>query len=245
LAETEVKQNETQVSGEQAINRLENQIFLMDQEFENSTEALKNDYEKRIQQEIQKQSEKIKQDLKFKYDNKMIREQEHVLQEKLVKQEEISLAKLEAAQLKTDLIRSETNVQELRTVIQMGKNPFSAVALKLEVIDLQNDLVSMESNMLEKEQKLVEEVTQLQTDLIRSEKNIQELRTITGKNPFSAVAFKLDVIDLQKDLAAMESSLLEKEQQIKYATQEIKELKTKESNPLSFVTDLFQPKSAA
>lgn len=194
LAAAEEKQLETQASGEEIIDKMENQIFLMDQEFEESTETLKKDFEKRVKSEIQKRGDKIEQDLKFKYDIKMMREREDMIQEKLV------------------FVSQESSKQEETTLA------------KLQLAESQS------------------EISSLQNYVNRSENEIQNLRTMIeeGKNPFSAAGVKLQLADLQKDMSGMESVMLEKDQQIEEAKRELEELKTKRSNPLYFVKEIFQ-----
>ena len=59
-------------------------------------------------------------------------------------------------------------------------------------------------------------------------------------NPFNVAGYKLQVTDLQTDLSEMEAVLLEREEQIRESKRELEELKTKRSNPLYFVKEIFQ-----
>ncbi len=155
----------------------------MDQQFEESTETLKKDFEQRVQKELETRSDKIKQDLQFKYDIQVMREREQMLQEKLqfvaqessasslAKQEETALAKLELAESKSqiatleiDLKRSEEEKEKLRTMMEESKNPFNTQTFRLQVADLQNDISKMQSILLEKE-KQIEETKQELDDL--------------------------------------------------------------------------------
>lgn len=180
------------------ICQLENRLFVMDNEFEESTAELKRDFEVRILREIETRSDKLKQDLEFSYDIKMMREREQMLQEKLrfieiessgsslAKQEEASIAKLELAQnrqqiisLETSLNKSTSEVQELRSMMEENKGNFmgisNAVRLRLQLSDLQKDLVRMEETLSEREEQIVkgkEEIEELER---KSKKSINLL----------------------------------------------------------------------
>lgn len=211
LAKAEEQRIETQASGDEAVDRLENQIFLMDQEFEESTQILQDDFEKRVKRELTNRGAKLEQDLKFKYDVQRLREQERMLHEQLefmasessgsvTKQGETALANLEVVAsrstidtLRNDLRRSETAIEELRTLVRYGANPLNSI--------------------------------------------------------FKTGGLKMELADLQTDFSTLEETLLEKEQQIEGAQQELEELqdfkrKATKNNPLYFVTELFQSKAA-
>ena len=148
----------------------------MDQEFEESTETLKQDFQKRVKQELQKRSDNIEEQFKFKYDIKMMREREEMLQEKLdfverestasslAKQEEVAMAKLEVSQkqveitnLESELSLSQSQIKSLRTMIENDKksfNPFSSAGLKLEIKDLKEDLSGMADALITKQQEV-------------------------------------------------------------------------------------------
>lgn len=174
---------QTETQSTETIKNLEDKIFIMDQQFEESTETLKKDFEQRVQKELETRSDKIKQDLQFKYDIQVMREREQMLQEKLqfvaqessasslAKQEETALAKLELAESKSqiatleiDLKRSEEEKEKLRTMMEESKNPFNTQTFRLQVADLQNDISKMQSILLEKE-KQIEETKQELDDL--------------------------------------------------------------------------------
>jgi len=177
------------------ISQLEKRFFVMDIEFEESTAELKRDFEVRVQREIETRSDKLKQDLKFSYDIKMMREREQMLQEKLrfiemessgsslAKQEEATMAKLELAQsrqeimtLETNLNKSTSEVQELRSMMEESNRNFlginSAAGLRLKLSDLQKKIVRMEETLLEKEEQI-----------IKGEEEIEKLQTKSNNNP--------------------------------------------------------------
>lgn len=172
----------------------------MDQEFEESTESLKQDFEQRIKTELKTRGEKIEQDLGFKYEIKMMREREQMLQEKLA---------FVASESESSASKQKENAL---TKLELAKK-------RSEVVILQNDLT--QSN---------DEKQQLR-DMIEKGSKI---------NPFSVAGYKLQVTDLQTDLSEMEAVLLEREEQIRESKRELEELKTKRSNPLYFVKEIFQ-----
>ena len=153
----------------------------MDQEFEESTESLKKDFEERVKKDLETRSDKIKQDLQFKYDIQVMREREQMLQEKLkfvaqessasslAKQQETALAKLELAEskshiaaLENDLKRSEVEKEKIRAMMEESKNPFNTPTFRLQVADLQNDISEMQTALLEKEKQMEETKQELE-----------------------------------------------------------------------------------
>lgn len=187
LEATKQKLAVVNAESEDNISRLENTIFIMDNEFEESTAELKRDYDVRVRRETERRSDKLRQDLQFSFDIKIMREREQMLQEKLsfiemessssslAKREEAAKVKLELAlsrmqitMLKDTLNKSTTEVEELRSMIKEGKlNLFgnNASKLKLQVSDLQKDLVRKEETLHEKEEQIIEakkEIDELQ-----------------------------------------------------------------------------------
>jgi predicted nucleic acid-binding Zn-ribbon protein len=171
----------------------------MDQEFEASTETLRQDFEKRVKRELQTRGEKIERDLQFKYDIQMMREREQMLQEKLAFVEQESSGSALAKQEDTALT-------------------------KLELAETRSTIAGLE------------------TDLGNSQNEIEELRGMieTGINPFATAKFQLKLKDLQTDFSGMEEAFLEKDQQLEEANRALEELKTKQSDPLYFVKEMFR-----
>jgi len=195
LENSQAENAEVKEEMERTVDRLENEIFEMDNEFEQQTGIMRKNFETTVRSEIDAREETIARNLRYSFDIKLMQQKQEGLMDKLelnngASQREIELAttrleleenKESASFLKSSVDEAEEEIKKLRS-LSGKKSIFSfdgGVGVRMENANMKKEMTTLKSVLEEKDAKLEE--AQAELEELNSRKGFWDIITSLGK----------------------------------------------------------------